>query len=283
MMRRFGRRWARRGPPVLDAQHRAAVRVEGEDAVGEVAGVNGTAVLAHWSPAGTVGRSATELMAALVRGGYGVVLVSTTEGTANLEWVLERPPGVTVLRRPNVGYDFGSWATALDRFPAIAASSRVLLLNDSLVGPFQPIDHLLERFHHSAADVWGLTDTTQFRHHLQSYCLGFKGGSLRESSLARFWRDIRVERSREDVIWRYEIGLSQLLDRERFVTEAAIPYWRVVGEKQNPTILGWRRLLDEGFPFVKRQLLQQPHIAPDGVQVGAEIRRRFGVQVDEWL
>ena len=251
--------------------------------MGEVAGVNGTAVLAHWSPAGTVGRSATELMAALVRGGYRVVLVSATEGTANLVWVVERPPGVTVLRRPNIGYDFGSWATALDRFPAIAASSRVLLLNDSLVGPFQPIDHLLDRFDQSAADVWGLTDTTQFRHHLQSYCLGFKGGALRESSLSRFWRSIRVEGSREDVIWRYEIGLSQLLDRERFVTEAAIPYWRVVGEKQNPTILGWRRLLDEGFPFVKRQLLQQPHIAPDGVQVGAEIRRRFGVEVDEWL
>jgi lipopolysaccharide biosynthesis protein len=209
--------------------------------------------------------------------------VSTSAGTADLEWAAERPPGVTVVRRPNIGYDFGSWATALDRFPAIATSPHVLLLNDSLVGPFQPIGHLLERFHQSAADVWGMTDTTQFRHHLQSYCLGFKGGTLREPSLSRFWRAVRVESSREDVIWRYEIGLSQLLDREKFVSDAAIPYWRVVGEKQNPTILGWRRLLDEGFPFVKRQLLREPHIAPDGPEVSAEVRRRFGVEVDDWL
>lgn len=283
MMRRFGRLWAGRGPLVLEAQSPAAVRVEGDDPTGEVGAVDRIAVLAHWSPDARVGRSATQLMAALAGGGYGVVLVSTSVGTGHLEWAVERPPGVTVLRRPNIGYDFGSWATALDRFPAIATSPYVLLLNDSLVGPFQPIDHLLERFDQSAADVWGMTDTTQFRHHLQSYCLGFKGGSLREPSLSRFWRTIRVEGSREDVIWRYELGLSQLLDRERFVTEAAIPYWRVVGEKQNPTILGWRRLLDEGFPFVKRQLLREPHIAPEGAQVSAEIRRRYGVEVDDWM
>ncbi len=191
--------------------------------------------------------------------------------------------GVTVVRRPNLGYDFGSWATALDRYPAIATSPHVLLLNDSLVGPFASIDHLLERFHASAADVWAVTDTTQFRHHLQSYWPRFQGrdpsGTLALAVLA----SVRVQGSREDVIWRYEIGLSQLLDREKFVTDVAIPYWRVVGEKQNPTILGWRRLLNDGFPFVKRQLLREPQIAPDGPEVSAELRRRFDVEVDEWL
>ena len=37
-----------------------------------------------------------------------------------LDWREAGPPALTVLRRPNVGYDFGSWATALDRYPAIA-------------------------------------------------------------------------------------------------------------------------------------------------------------------
>jgi lipopolysaccharide biosynthesis protein len=281
-MRWLRRLSGRRGPLVLEAQQ-SAVHVEGEDLLGRARSTERIAVFAHWAADARVSRSAVELTRALLGFGYEVVFVSAAEGTAPLEWAADRPAGVTVLRRPNIGYDFGSWATALDRYPAIAATPHVLLLNDSLVGPFQPIDHLLERFHESAADVWGLTDTTQFCHHLQSYCLGFKSRTLLEAPLSRFWLDIRVEPSRERVIWHNEIGLGRLLDRERFVTEAAIPYWRVVRENQNPTILGWRGLLDEGFPFVKRQLLLQPHVAPDGPHVRAEILRRFGVNVDAWL
>jgi lipopolysaccharide biosynthesis protein len=281
-MRWVRRLTSRRRPLVLDAQG-SAVHVEGDEHLPTAAPTGRIAVVAHWTPDTRVSRSAGELTRALMSNGYRVIFVSTAEGPDPLDWEGGRPPDVTVLRRPNVGYDFGSWATALHRYPAIAATAHVLMLNDSLVGPFGPIGHLLDHFDRSAADVWGLTDTTQFSHHLQSYCLGFKGGSLREPPLARFWSDVRVEASRDEVIWRNEIGLSQLLDRERFVTEAAIPYWRVVKDGQNPTILGWRKLLDQGYPFVKRQLVQQPHVAPDGAQVPAEIQRRFGVRVSEWL
>jgi hypothetical protein len=267
---------------VLDAQ-RDEVRAEGEDHFRSGGANARTTIVAHWAPDGRVDRSAGELTKAVLANGYAVVLVSAAPGSRPLDWVGGRPEGITVLRRPNIGYDFGSWATALDRYPDIAEGTHVLMLNDSLAGPFQPIDHLLEQFHLSAADVWGLTDTTQFGHHLQSYCLGFSGRCLLEAPLARFWRNIRVEQSREGVIWRNEIGLSRLLDRERFVTEAAIPFWRVVADGQNPTILGWRRLLDTGFPFVKRQLLREPHIAPDGLEVRTEVLRRFGANADDWL
>ena len=267
---------------MLEAQQ-SGVRIEGDDRQRPAHSTDRCAVLAHWAPSARVDRSTTELTRALLANGYEVVFVSAAEGAQPLEWVGGRPAAITVLRRPNLGYDFGSWATALDRYPAIASTPHVLMLNDSLLGPFGPIDHLLEHFHRSAADVWSLTDSTQFFHHLQSYCLGFKGRRLLEAPLASFWRTIRAEESREGVIWRNEIGLSRLLDRERFVIEAAIPYWRVVTESQNPTILGWRGLLDKGFPFVKRQLLREPHVAPDGLLVRAEVRRRFGVEVDEWL
>lgn len=187
-----------------------------------------------------------------------------------------------MLRRPNIGYDFGSWATALERYPTIADCDHVLMLNDSLIGPFHSIEHLLNRFHASRADVWALTDSTQFHHHLQSYWMGFTRRCLREPPLVGFWHAIRSWASRDEVILHNELGLSRLLEHESFVTEAAIPYWRVVKENENPTILGWRALLDHGFPFVKRQLLREPHLAPDGAQVVPEIWRRFRIRVDEW-
>ena len=282
-MRWIRRRFAEAAPRVLDVQDPASVRVEGPDRLRAAGTHDRVAVLAHWAARPRADKSARALTDALAANGYEVLFVSAAPGAAPLEWADGGPAPVTIVRRPNIGYDFGSWATALDRYPSIAEGSQILLLNDSLAGPFAPIDHLLERFDRTAADVWGMTDSTQFTHHLQSYCLGFKGGCLREPPLARFWRDIGAESSREDVIWRNEIGLAQLLARERFVTDAAIPHWRVVANGQNPTITGWRRLLDSGFPFVKRQLLREPQLAPDGEEARGEVERRFGVSIDGWL
>lgn len=272
-----------RGPRVLEAQ-KPGVTVEGTNNLAPLGALNRVAVVVQWGPDNRLSRSVFELTRSLVDYGYPVVLVSACEDPRPLEWPSEKPANLTVLRRPNIGYDFGSWAAALNWNPRIAAADQVLLLNDSLAGPFRPIDHLLRRFDESAADVWGLTDSTQLgQAHLQSYCLGFKGDCLQEAPLARFWRDIRVERCRDDIIRRYELGLGRLLQQEHFVIEAAFRYHRTVGQARNPTIHGWRRLLDDGFPFVKRELLRRPEVAEDGEMVREELRRRFGVDVDEWL
>jgi hypothetical protein len=77
--------------------------------------------------------------------------------------------------------------------------------------------------------------------------------------------------------------LGRLLHQEHFVVEAAFRYHHTVGEARNPTIHGWRRLLDDGYPFVKRELLRRPEIAEDGEMVREELRHRFGLDVDEWL
>lgn len=281
-MRALFHRAGKHGPRVLDANG-SAVTVEGVDDLAAAPTLDRVAVLAHWSPSATVSRSVTTMVAALARAGYRVLVVSTSEVRGPLEWREGRPTGITVLRRPNAGYDFGSWATALDRYPAIAAAERVLLLNDSMVGPFATIDPLLAKFHASLADVWAVTDTSQFEYHLQSYALGFPGATLREPPMRAFWRDICVEASKDDVIWRYEVGLSRLLRRERYGSDVAIPFRHLVPDGKNPTIVGWQRLLDRGLPFVKRELLVRPQVAPDGALVPAVLRRRFDVDVTEWV
>jgi lipopolysaccharide biosynthesis protein len=230
-----------------------------------------------------VRRSPRTLVGALIEAGYATILVSTAEGAAPLEWTDGRLSDVTVLRRPNLGYDFGSWATAMHSYPSLRSARMVLLMNDSLAGPFAPIDHLLGRFHRSTAQVWAMTDTEQLGHHLQSYCLGFREGCLDDRPLRRFWERIGAETSRDDVIDRYELGLGRILRRAHYSTDVAIEGWRVVDGDDNPTIIGWRRLLDLGFPFVKRQILREPGVCPDGAAVPAELRRRFGVEAADWM
>jgi hypothetical protein len=274
-------RWRSKSRPrLLDVQ--AGVEAETTDHLARST-PDRVALIAHWMPGTRVTRSVAELVGCLVTDGFAVVVVSTAEGEGPLAWPGPVPDGVTILRRPNVGYDFGSWATALDRYPAVAGADEVLLMNDSLVGPFTPFDPILARFHESGADIWGLTDTTQFEHHIQSYCLGFKHQVLREAPLAAFWRGICVEPSRDDVIDRYEIGLGRLLHRESYSLNPVFHYERVVGEGRNPTIHGWRRLLAMGFPFVKRELLRKPEVTFDGDEVPAEVMRRFGIDVGEWI
>jgi hypothetical protein len=282
MMRRWFRLPARRGPRVLDAQA-SRVEVEGVDYMAGAGTPARVALLSHWTRGTKVSRSVAELTRALTTNGYTVAIVSTAQGAGPLEWPGPPPSDVTILRRPNIGYDFGSWATALDRYPAVTGADEVLLINDSLAGPFRPMDHLFASFHDTGADVWGLCDTSQFTHHIQSFCLGFKHQVLQEQPLVPFWRDIRVEASRDDIIWRYEIGLSRLLQREAFSLDAAFRYRKVVGEGQNPAIHGWRRLLDLGFPFVKRELLRKPDVVCDGREVPREVMRRFGVDIDDWV
>lgn len=239
--------------------------------------------MAHHSSRPEVTRSVRTFVGELVDAGYRVVVVSSSTFTEPLRWGDADLTDVTVLRKPNVGYDFGSWAIGLHRFPEIASCTDVVLTNDSLAGPFATIAPLLDQLHASPADVWGLTETLQFTRHAQSFFLGFRRSVLREPALQHFWADVRHYDDKQLVIHRNELGLARLLQAEGYTVDAAYPAPTVVDPADNPTIAGWRTLLDRGWPFVKREILRAPHLAPDGDSIPAELRARYGVDVADWI
>ena len=252
----------------------------GERSIGDSGRV---AVVAHWSRSTRMTRAVCTLVEELQSSDYHVVVCSGSEASGALEWdhtvATDR---LTVLRKPNLGYDFGSWSIALDMIPQIARSERVLLVNDSMIGPFTSLDPVLAKFDTTRADVWALTDTSQFGHHLQSYFLGFHNGVLADRPLQAFWADIRHHTDKMRIILDYEVGFGHLLRAEGYSTDAAFPNEFVVSSGQNPVILGWKRLLELGFPFVKRELLHSPHVAPAGATVPELLKEMFGVDVADW-
>lgn len=269
-----------RGPRVIDA---AAPPVL-EGGIPLPATARKVAFFAHHGEHPTVSRSVSELTGQLVSNGYHVVLMSSSEFAEPLLWPGGLPDGVTVFRRDNIGYDFGSWAAGLALYPQAASAPYVLLVNDSLVGPFAPLDGLLADFEASDADVWALVDTTQEKYHVQSYFVGYRHGVLADPALRKFWDNIRVEPEKLMIVRRYEIGGTQWLLRHGYTIEVAFPYATVVAEGFNPTSFGWRRLLAHGFPFVKREMvLNPPELIPDAGDVGAVVRERFGADVQEWV
>jgi len=113
MTHRYGRRTRadRDQPRVLEAasglRHESGPRREASWAPDRVA------VMAHWSADPVPSRSVLTQLHELSAGGYETVLVSAAELDAPLARVggagdLAMPATTTVLRRQNVGYDFGS-------------------------------------------------------------------------------------------------------------------------------------------------------------------------------
>ena len=277
------RRPHRQRPRVLDVA--APPRYEAGEELPPGFVADRVAVMAHFREDARITRSVQTLAERLVGHGYHVLVVSSSPSPEPLVWPDPGvPAGVTVYRRPNVGYDFGSWAAALALHPDLARAGEVLLLNDSLVGPFAPITGIIEAFENAAVDIWGLLDSTHVAHHLQSYWVGYRGGVLAEPPLRTWWRDIRVEPTKQAIINRYEVGAMRYWRRNGYAVGVGFPYDLVVRDGFNPASFGWRRLLNFGYPFVKREIaVAPPPEVRDGHQVREVILARFGQDIREWL
>lgn len=261
-----------------------AGQVTVEDGEGiDVTETGRVAVVAQFSVGPAMSRSLAVLVAELAANGYRSVVSSTCESPESLRWPTPLPPGTVVLRRPNLGYDFGSWAVALDRFRSIATLDRVILTNDSMVGPFAPLSPLIADYDSARTDVWSLTDSYQLGRHMQSFFVGFRGGVLAQPGLRQFFRDIRVEPTKMDVVRRYEVGLTATCLRHGYTMSTRFRSQDLRLGLENPTLAGWNRLIEAGFPFVKRTMINDPSTAPGSEHVAAVVRRAFGVELADWL
>ncbi|WP_167051068.1 rhamnan synthesis F family protein [Salinibacterium sp. ZJ77] len=227
-------------------------------------------------------RSLRELVTRLRAEDYATLVIRATDGPQGIDWPLADPE-IAVAVRQNIGYDFGSWSSGLALLTDAAAADRLLLVNDSMIGPFDSLAPVLEHFEQSWAQAWGATGTLQFMPHLQSYFVGFKDGLLRNSGVERLFRNVKSLDSKNEIIDAYELGLSRALYREAIPYDAFISAGRVASVGKNPTINGWRGMLDLGFPMVKRQLVMTPELAPDGHEVGEYVAERYGTELDDWM
>jgi lipopolysaccharide biosynthesis protein len=240
------------------------------------------ALVAQYSDDVIQTRSLSEYLFQLACNGFLPVVISVCERQDSLIFPYGIPDSTVIIRRPNLGYDFGSWATALGCFPDLRTAEIVLLTNDSLLGPFTSIQHLLEWIAQPGPDIRGLTQSFQFVQHMQSFFLAFRGGVLADRPWRDFFNSVRVEPDKGSVVMSYEIGLSRLAFSEGYSVEPWVTGPELGVPFGNPTVDGWRYLIESGIPFLKRTIMTHPSTLSEAAEASAYVMRHFSQNVLEW-
>lgn len=258
-------------------------------------GLNYSALLAQWrrqpperllifhhhDRRGLLPRSWFQALIAARAAGWTVVL-SSSDLAPPLQRQLEQE-GVLLALRRNVGLCLGAYKDLclLLQVPAVAQALRSLVLaNDStlpVAAEAAFTDQLqawVNAFETTSTPVLaGLTDSAERgRYHLQSYLLYANRALVGSLAWQRFWLGFSPCGSKDELINRGEIGLSQtvlaaggslqpayplieaLLNQPAMAAE--LQSYRVWQPTQiNPTLFAWQSLLARGFPLVKKHAL----------------------------
>ena len=240
-------------------------------------------VFHHYDRHGLLPHSWLEALLALQAAGWQVLLSSPQLDPAVSAALA--PAGVQIIGRANIGLCLGAYrdlALLLHSTPAANRQLQALVLcNDSnlLVQPPDALVAQLERWttHNAATQpvLAGLTDSAQRDcYHLQSFLLHANRALLQHPAWLRFWLQYAIDGSKDDLINRGEIGLSQALLAAGVELQPSYPlvqglltdpamaeelqgYGISQPEHVNQTLFAWRSLLARGFPLVKKHVLFQ--------------------------
>lgn len=244
---------------------------------------NGVAVVSTWMKGPVASLSLSHYLQELDRAGLTPLVVDASSFAEEIQWPHGLPEDAVVFRRVNVGYDFGSWAAALHAYPQVATKDRVLLTNDSMVGPFSTMQAVFVEEQRSAADIFALADSYQGAHHAQSYFLLFRGGILADPPWAAFFQGVRQQEDKEEIVAAYEFGVAQVASAYGYSWEAMVPAGSLGLRDANPTLSAWKRMLDSGVPMVKRSILTDPAHAVTAQAMADAVAIEFGENVEDWL
>jgi lipopolysaccharide biosynthesis protein len=242
-------------------------------------------LFAHWDMDGELDDYVIHAIEAWRANGFDVVLVSTAPQLTAAAVERARSCCCYVVWRENVGLDFASWKAGFDCVvPFSGEPVRMVLTNDSVFGPFEPLGPFIERADPHA--LTGFTDSYEHGHHLQSYCLLLGEPLITSAAFRRFWAGVRLLHDKDTIIQWYELGISRSLRSHGKPVTPLFPFAEVVDKARsdpkfqfakmsnrwlNPTLHMWDVLIEEfGFPFLKTELLKRNRIASPHLAQWAE-------------
>lgn len=148
------------------------------------------------------------------------------------------------------GFDFSAYALAVREIAHASPGADVLILNDSVFGPFCPVDRLWSQVRW---DLTGFTASGQANNHVQSYAFHLRGVDRDMLAVLApiFPRSFAYDDYRS-VVLQQELRLAAVASRAMSVGA----YWYARPQAcADPSLFAALPLVDAGFPFLKRALL----------------------------
>jgi lipopolysaccharide biosynthesis protein len=192
-----------------------------------LSGSSKEAIYVHYDRRGVVHDYVINQLKELVASEFRITFVSNSPRIMKSKFEDVAPFCRQIIWRRNVGYDFGAYKDGIAAIGDISNITQLLLMNDSVYGPFSQLKQIFADINKSNIDFWGITDSWEHHYHIQSYFLLFFEGALRSTIFRNFWKRLPYVNSKEWMIANGETRLTQLLTQHKLRADVLAPYWSV--------------------------------------------------------
>ena len=125
-----------------------------------------------------------------------------------------------IFYRDNIGFDAGAFKDALCRYMGwdeILKYDELVLVNDSLFGPFKPMRDIFSEMEQKPFDFWGLSGHGEgvnsfvgyVQEHIQSFFLVIRSRLLHSREFRDYWEDMPYFTSFRETIICHEVGFTR--------------------------------------------------------------------------
>lgn len=168
--------------------------------------------------------------------------------------------------RGNIGFDAGGFKDALCVFlgwEKVLQYDELVLVNDSMFGPFKPMKDIFAEMNKKEADFWGLavhgeTNLSSLGYvaeHVQSYFMVIRRRMLHSYQFMDYWKEMPYFATYNETIMGHEIKFTQYFSRMGFT------YSSLADTKANDSIsnyaqyayISYELIRKRNFPFFKKQ------------------------------
>lgn len=216
---------------------------------------NKCALVSHYDPNGMFDDVFLFYMKELRKLGFDLYIITTSSTLNKISLQKALIIVNVIIHRKNRGLDFASWASVIKKYKIFNNYTSVLLTNDSILGPLSNLESIINHFENNEG-LGGITESREKGRHLQSYFLYLNSNMIRKKYIVNFFHRILALEKKEDIVWLYEIGLSQTVLQNADILNPFIKYEVISSNNiKNPTIELWEKLLlEHKFPFIKRMV-----------------------------
>ena len=173
-----------------------------------------------------------------------------------------------IFYRENSGFDAGGFKDALCNYlgwDKVYEYDELILVNDSIFGPFKPMKCIFAEMDNYKVDFWGLAAHgecgEEIPKHIQTYFIVVRTKMLHDISFKMYWENMPFYTTFSEVVYQHEVKFTSYFERMGYVFEV-LADTKINDSKIAPlnnymqyAFISYELIKKRNFPFLKKQQL----------------------------